>query len=386
VFGWSKARIGSDYCPIVLDSGETRNIRPRCFFFEDHWFQNNGFVNIIREKWDAACQDKNLDSYSLDTWHECLVGLRKYLRGWNLKLIGAQKEMEKKLEQRIKDIDLNAEHRLLSIMEWEERISTEEELENIYIAEETFWKQRAGTKWVLQGDTNSHFYHQFTNGRRRKNMIAFLNSDEGEIRGQREITLHIVNFYKKLFGPSEACFMHLGRDFWLEASKVTLAQQIDLIKPFEKGEIHNVVMELKDNSTSGPNGFGPGFFKKCWELYQPILIRMFHDFHTEVLDIKRLNYGVITLVPKLKEANTIKQYRPICLLNVDYKCFTKLLTNRLVPMAQKVIDKNQTGFIKDRNILEGVVVLHEVLHELKSSKKKGLILKLDFEKTYDRVR
>jgi hypothetical protein len=55
-------------------------------------------------------------------------------------------------------------------------------------------------------------------------------------------------------------------------------------------------------------------------------------------------------------------------------------------MAQKVIDKNQTGFIKDRNILEGVVVLHEVLHELKSSKKKGLILKLDFEKTYDRVR
>lgn len=72
-----------------------------------------------------------------------------------------RKGNEEKLEQRIKDIDLSAEHGLLSIMEWEERISTEEELENIDIAEETFWKQRAGTKWVLQGDTNSHFYHQF---------------------------------------------------------------------------------------------------------------------------------------------------------------------------------------------------------------------------------
>lgn len=66
-------------------------------------------------------------------------------------------------------------------------------------------------------------------------------------------------------------------------------------------------------------------------------------------------------------------------------CFTKVLTNRLVPVANSIIDPNQTGFIKGRNILEGVVVLHEVLHELKRSKQKGIILKIDFEKAYDRV-
>jgi hypothetical protein len=49
----------------------------------------------------------------------------------------------------------------------------------------------------------------------------------------------------------------------------------------------------------------------------------------------------------------VKQYRPICLLNVDFKCFTKVLTNRLVPIAQRVLGKNQTGFVKGRNILEG---------------------------------
>jgi hypothetical protein len=102
--------------------------------------------------------------------------------------------------------------------------------------------------------------------------------------------------------------------------------------------------------------------------------------------LKRLNYGVITLVPKLIEANTIKQYMPICLLNVGYKWFTKVLTNRLVPVAQKCIGKNQTGFVKGRNILEGVVALHEVLHEMRRSKTRDLILKIDFEKAYDRVR
>jgi len=60
---------------------------------------------------------------------------------------------------------------------------------------------------------------------------------------------------------------------------------------------------------------------------------MFQDFEKGLLDIKILNFGVITLVPKIKEANKVKQYMPICLLNVDFKCFTKVLTNRLVPIA-----------------------------------------------------
>jgi hypothetical protein len=90
------------------------------------------------------------------------------------------------------------------------------------------------------------------------------------------------------------------------------------------------------------------------------------------LDIKRLNYGVITLVPKIKDAATIKQYRPICLLNVDYKGFTKVLTERLTPVAKGAIGPNQTSFIPGRNILEGVVILHEVMHELSAIKNKVL--------------
>jgi hypothetical protein len=81
--------------------------------------------------------------------------------------------------------------------------------------------------------------------------------------------------------------------------------------------------------------------------------------------LKRLKYVVITLVPKVKEANSIKQYMPICLLNVDFKIFPKLLIDRLTPMVEKLISTNQTTFIKGRNILEGVVILHEIIHEFR---------------------
>jgi hypothetical protein len=164
--------------------------------------------------------------------------------------------------------------------------------------------------------------------------------------------------------------------------KINETEKATLVKPFGVDEIKGVVMEVKVNSAPGPNGFMAIFFQKFWDTIQGELLSMFQDFWEGHLDIKRLNFGVITLVPKVKEANCIKQYRPICLLNVDYKCFTKVLTNRLVSVAQRVVGKNQTDFIKGRNILEGVVVLHEVIHELHSSKQKGLILKIYFEKEF----
>ena len=54
-------------------------------------------------------------------------------------------------------------------------------------------------------------------------------------------------------------------------------------------------------------------------------------------------------------------------------------------MMSKIINRCQTGFIKGRNILEGIMSLHEILHDTKIKKKDGLVLKLDFEKAYDKI-
>ena len=65
--------------------------------------------------------------------------------------------------------------------------------------------------------------------------------------------------------------------------------------------------------------------------------------------------------------------------------FSKVLTNRLSPISDRLISPNQTAFIKGRYILESVVLAHEVIHEVKKSNAPGLVLKLDYEKAYDRV-
>jgi DNA-directed RNA polymerase specialized sigma54-like protein len=112
---------------------------------------------------------------------------------------------------------------------------------------------------------------------------------------------------------------------------------------------------------------------------------MFKDFHEGRLKVERINYGVITLLSKVVDAEKIQQYRPICLLNCLYKWITKAMTIRMEKVADKLILQNQTAFMKSRNNMTRVMGLHEILHETKKSHECGVILKLDFEKTYDKV-
>jgi retron-type reverse transcriptase len=65
--------------------------------------------------------------------------------------------------------------------------------------------------------------------------------------------------------------------------------------------------------------------------------------------------------------------------------FTKVLTNRLAKIIDRLISYHQYGFIRGRFILGTVVTAYEVIHEVHKNKDKGLVLKLDYEKTYDNV-
>lgn len=103
------------------------------------------------------------------------------------------------------------------------------------------------------------------------------------------------------------------------------------------------------------------------------------------MDLSKVNYGVITLLSKGDNADVIQKYRPICLLKVLFKIFTKGMVIRLGPVMPKLIAPYQNAFIKDRNIMDGVMSLQEIIRETKYRKQQDIILKLDFEKAYDKV-
>lgn len=78
-------------------------------------------------------------------------------------------------------------------------------------------------------------------------------------------------------------------------------------------------------------------------------------------------------------------FRPISLCNVILKIIMKVLANRLKPLLSGLISPEQTGFVEGRQILDGIILTHEMIHSLKQMNTPGILLKVDLAKAYDKV-
>jgi hypothetical protein len=246
--------------------------------------------------------------------------------------------------------------------------------------EELYWHKRSNENWLLQGDNNTDFFHKKASGKKRKNIIFNLEKDDVNINTDDEILKHATEFYKDLFGPSNNPIFKLNHDCWDQHERVSDEENNHLIRPFSEEEVKSVVMNMKRNTAPGPDHIPIEFYQVCREFIKEDILNLFQGFWTHSLDVDRLNYGVITLIPKTKEAAKIQQFRPICLLNVIYKIITKTLMLRFEDCMSRIISSSQNAFIKGRNIMDGVLCLHEILHDTRVRKKDGIMLKLDLKR------
>jgi hypothetical protein len=89
------------------------------------------------------------------------------------------------------------------------------------------------------------------------------------------------------------------------------------------------------------------------------VLQILNGFALGRVDISRLNFGILSLIPKVAGATDIKQFRPIALINVIFKLVAKAYAVRLSPVDHKTIALSQTAFIKGRLIHDGPLALHE---------------------------
>jgi hypothetical protein len=198
--------------------------------------------------------------------------------------------------------------------------------------------------------------------------------------------MFISEYYKKLFGPPVQNSFSLYNDANSDIPQVSSEENVMLTADFTEEEVFEAISQMEHNKAPGPDGFPAEFFKIFWNTIKGDLMAMFTQLQQGVLPLYKLNFGVITLLPKREDAVQIQQYRPICLLNVSFKSFTKVGTDRVTGIANNVIRSSQTASMPGRHILDGVVVLHDTIRELHRKKMDGVLFKIDFEKNYDKLK
>jgi Reverse transcriptase (RNA-dependent DNA polymerase) len=141
-------------------------------------------------------------------------------------------------------------------------------------------------------------------------------------------------------------------------------------------------LDLIESSAPGPNSFSSFSINIFWTC------QIWLDVIVATLSLKlftRLNHAMVCLMPKEKEAKVIQKYMLISLVDCCFKIIWKFLTNRLAPLMHSLVDHSQYVFIKGRYILDNVLAANEIIHATKQAKQSGVVLKVNFEKTYDRV-
>ncbi|GKB46521.1 RNA-directed DNA polymerase, eukaryota [Tanacetum coccineum] len=161
--------------------------------------------------------------------------------------------------------------------------------------------------------------------------------------------------------------------------------QRELESKVTNDEIKKAVWDCGTDKAPGPDGFTFRFYRRFWYLIESDVydvVRYFFTYH----DIpKGCNSSFIALIPKIPDANLVKDFRPISLVGSLCKIIAKIMANHLVGVLGDIVSEMQSAFIADRQILDGPFILNKVLQWCKVKQKHALIFKVDFEKAYDSV-
>lgn len=142
-------------------------------------------------------------------------------------------------------------------------------------------------------------------------------------------TNHAVDFYKSLFGREPDTNVKLDADFWDEDEKVSYVENELLEAPFTEEEIKVAVFGSYADGAPGPDRLPFLFYQVFWETIKSDLMNLVDLFENSKLNLDRINYAMITLIPKEPEAKTLKKFRPGSLINFSFKLFSKLTNNKI---------------------------------------------------------
>ena len=248
-------------------------------------------------------------------------------------------------------------------------------------------------KYKAEGEKPTAFFCSLENNRKSQKYISTLKLSNSNIEtsNQSEIEHEILKFYQNLYSNKDNLLTCPSINDFLDSD----IPQFQTLSDNDRTQLDNnlTLNEITEALRGSKNGGAPGFtgltyafYKTFWNNLKFIVFNSFNfSYQTHALP-PSLSRGIISLLPKgNKPRNLIENYRPITLLDSLYKILSKVFANRINKVLDKIIHKDQNGFVKDRYIGECVRTTIDTMQWAKNNKKMGLLLLVDFRKAFDSI-
>jgi len=246
---------------------------------------------------------------------------------------------------------------------------------------------RSKCQWVEEGEKCTSYFLNLEKHNQEKKNITMLNIEHSNqcVKSQKDILLQIEQYYANVYRET-SCENRESSIFTKQDGIPSISEQEkkEMDRQINEEECLQAVSDLPINKSPGTDGIPTEFYKHFWNEIKDYLLESYrYSFEKGELSIEQKR-GLITLIPKGdKDSTLLKNWRPISLLNCDYKILAKLLANRLHEVISTLISNDQAGYIHNRYIGNNIRVIDDLLSLSDSINLTGIILLLDFEKAFD---
>ena len=262
-----------------------------------------------------------------------------------------------------------------------------DEIKSIEIQEAEGTKIRSKAQWREDGETSSGYFCSLEKKRGvEKSMRSVQRLKDGPmVTGTGDMLRETRQFYVDLY--TEEGIEESAQDTMLNKikSKLTDEQAQACEGKVSHDEIMEAVSQTQNDRSPGTDGLTYEFYKSFWHLVGKDLVEVFnYSFENKELPESQ-KYGLLTLLFKKGERALLSNWRPISLLNTDYKILAKALSVRLSGVLANIVSDEQTCGVPGRTILNNVFILRDLVVICKQKNIPAAIISIDQMKAFDRV-
>ena len=335
----------------------------------DSWEETKGMIDT-RERWELL------------KWE-----IQNHTIKYSKKKAKVRQELERKVTRQLDNLHKIQCSAQLSSEQVKERLELQNILENIFAYRERGAQIRSRVEFIEYNEKSNKFFYNQEKQQFTRKTITKLIVDDTIVTKEKDILNELGAFYKSLFASK-----------YTEDPNFDSIEEINnLPKLFENDkkacdrelssiECKFALTSMNRNKSPGSDGLTVEFYIKFWDALEGKLMETFKTIRAIGELSTSQKRGVISLLAKKgRNEAYIKNWRPISLLNIDYKILTKTLAKRISSVIPSLIHTDQRGFIKGRYIGENIRQVQDVMEESQIRHKTGLMLLLDFEKAFDSI-
>ena len=246
---------------------------------------------------------------------------------------------------------------------------------------------RSRAEYIDKGERPTKYFCGLEKHNYISKTMQSLQKDDGTVLIEQDAILkETEQFYKNLYSSRDSELEDINLNEYVGQTMKTItddqANRLEGLLTLE--EISCTLKNMKNGKSPGLSGFSAEFFKVFWKQLGVFVLRSLnHGYTIGELSITQ-KQGIITCIPKDNKPKIfLKNWRPLTLLDTVYKLASGTIANRIKTVLDDIINKDQTGFIKGRSIVENIRLIYDMMKFTDEKNIPGLLLLIDFEKAFD---